>query len=300
MPPLPKDRNGDTKRKFTGDPEDFRLSLVEHLEELRSRILRSLAVLTVAWVFGWFIEPTAYAYLNNMVIQSIRMALPKDRYQEVFHDLTGPFMLQLHLSFLIGVLIAFPFIVLQVWGFIAPALKESEQKPIKRLVPLSILLFAMGVGFCWYCLPTALSWFAVFLLNFQDAQLLQTAGTMVFFILKLLLAFGFAFQLPLFVYILGALNLLKAETLLKYWRHSATGIFVISMIVTPSQDPLTMLMMAIPLTILFVISVYAVKFTQKKQRKKAGLDADGKTYLLPSAQPNYQATSEREEVEEES
>jgi sec-independent protein translocase protein TatC len=102
----------------------------------------------------------------------------------------------------------------------------------------------------------------------------------------MLLAFGFAFQLPLFVYILGVLNLLKAETLLKYWRHSATAIFVISMVVTPSQDPLSMLMMAIPLTLLFIISVYAVKFTQRKNARaaeRAKEEENGKTYLLPSA-----------------
>jgi sec-independent protein translocase protein TatC len=115
----------------------------------------------------------------------------------------------------------------------------------------------------------------------------------------MLLAFGIAFQLPLFVYILGILNLLKAETLIKYWRHCATVIFIISMVATPSQDPLSMLLMAIPLSILFIISVYAVKFTQRKKAKLAEVvqTDDGKTYLLPTAQ--YEPDTEEEEPEQE-
>ena len=110
-------------------------------------------------------------------------------------------------------------------------------------------------------------WFASYIEECPGTSLYQEAGSMVFLILKILAAFGVAFQLPLAVYILGALELLSAETLLKHWRQAATAIFVIAMIVTPSQDPLTMLMMAIPLVILFMISVYVVKFTQARKRK---------------------------------
>lgn len=299
MSALLKGNPEDKRRKFSGDPEDFRLSLVEHLEELRTRVIRSVMVLAVGWAFGWYYFRPIFDFLNEMVRSSIESVVPKGLYQEKFDNLTGPFLLQLHLSFLIGLTIAFPFIVLQLWGFISPALKPEEQKPLKRLAPVSAFLFFMGVGFCWAVMPAALRFFAEYLRNFQGFALLQTAGTMVFFILKMLLAFGFAFQLPLFVYILGILDLLKAETLIKYWRHSATVIFIISMVVTPSQDPMTMMMMAIPLTILFIISVYAVKFTQRKKAKLAEIvqTDDGKTYLLPSAQ--YEPEPEEEEPEQE-
>jgi sec-independent protein translocase protein TatC len=286
MPALLKGKSTDDRRKFSGDPEDFRLSLVEHLEELRIRVIRSVLVLAVGWAFGWYYFEPVYRFLEDMVRSSIASVVDPKLYQQKFDNLTGPFLLQLHLSFLAGLILAFPFIVLQLWAFIAPALKPEEQRPIKRVVPFSVGLFAMGVGFCWAILPATLRFFAGYLKNFNDTALFQTAGTMVFFILKMLLAFGFAFQLPLFVYILGVLDLLKAETLLKYWRHSATAIFVISMVVTPSQDPLSMLMMAIPLTLLFIISVYAVKFTQRKKARaadRAKEEENGKTYLLPSA-----------------
>ena len=141
-----------------------------------------------------------------------------------------------------------------------------ERKPFLRLAPFSAFFFASGVAFCWVILPAALGWFTEYLKNFQGAELIQDPAILIFFCVKLLLAFGIGFQLPLVVWVLGALNLLSAETLLKYWRQSATAIFIFAAIVTPSNDAFSMLMMAIPLTLLFIISVYVVKFTQRKQQ----------------------------------
>lgn len=263
------------RRQFSGDPEDFRLSLVEHLEELRDRIIRSITIICVAWIAGWFLEKPLYFYLNDLVVKAITPVLPKgQQYKEVFHNAPDAFLLKFKLSFMIGVIIAFPFIVLQLWAFIMPALKPKEQAPLKRLAPFSLVLFAMGVGFAWAVLPSAMKWFASYIEEFPGTDLYQEPGSMVFFILKMLAAFGIAFQLPLIVYMLGALELLSAETLLKYWRQSATAIFVIAMIVTPSQDPMTMLMMAIPLVILFMASVYVVKFTQARKKKGRILEPD--------------------------
>jgi sec-independent protein translocase protein TatC len=90
---------------------------------------------------------------------------------------------------------------------------------------------------------------------------------MVLFQVKLILAFGLGFQLPVVVYGLGAMGLLSAQTLAKYWRHGTVFVFILSAILTPSNDPLTMLMMAVPLSILFMISVWAVKIVQRKKVK---------------------------------
>jgi sec-independent protein translocase protein TatC len=270
-----KDNDKEPRRKFTGDPEDFRLSLVEHLEELRDRIIRSLLIITGGWVIGWFIEPWLYAFLNDMARAAITPLMPKNViWVEAFRNFADAFLLKFKLSFMIGVIIAFPFLVLQIWAFVMPALKPKEQAPVKRLAPFSLMLFMMGVGFAWAILGSAMHWFATYIVEFKDVGLIQEPGTMVFFTLKMLAAFGIAFQLPLIVYMLGELELLSAETLFKHWRQAATGIFVIAMIVTPSQDPMTMLMMAIPLVILFMASVYLVKFTQGRKKKARMLNPD--------------------------
>lgn len=269
-PLLPKflRKSEQRERNFSGDPEEFRLTLVEHLEELRNRIFRSILILSVTWLIGWFAFPHIYGYLNHVVDVAVRKVLkPGTEYREVFFMMTEPFLLKFTLSFWLGFFLAFPFLFMELWGFIEPALRLQESRPLKRLMPISILLFFMGSGFAWAIMPSAIGWFATYVEEFPGTAMNQHAGTMVYFVIKIVIAFGIAFQLPLVVYILGELELLTAETLLTYWRQCATAIFVVAMIVTPSQDPISMLAMAIPLCVLFMISVYAVKFSQARRLK---------------------------------
>ncbi len=263
---------------------------MEHLEELRDRIIRVALILGVTWGLGWYFFVPIYAFFNRVVEKAIA-TMPKGvKVIEVVHNITEPFLLQIKLSFFFGFVIAFPFIIMQLWGFIAPGLKKTEREPLTKIAPWSVFLFFLGAGFAWLVLPTALVWFSTYVVNFSGIQVNQEAGTMTFFILKMLFAFGLAFQLPLVVYILGALNLLTAETLLKYWRQTATSIFILAMIITPSQDPATMLMMAVPLSVLFMISVYIVKATQSKRKKLEAIEeATTSDYLLP------EPTSEEED-----
>ncbi|MCA1947409.1 MAG: twin-arginine translocase subunit TatC [Armatimonadetes bacterium] len=248
------------------------MSLGDHLEELRTRIIRSLLWLTVGWVIGWQIQPWLYDQLNAMIVANVKG--PGIDYKEVFRNATEPFMLKFRLSFLIGLILAFPFIVLQLWGFVEPGLRPHESRPVKRLAPVSVLLFAMGVFFCWFILPSAFKWFVSYLAEFPGTALYQEPGTLVFFVLKMLLAFGFGFQLPLVVFLLGKVGLLEPGLLIRYWRQAAVAIFTLSAIVTPSNDAFSMLMMAIPLTILFAISVWAVRLTSRRKPADGGEESE--------------------------
>lgn len=253
-------------RSLPENPEDFRATLVEHLDELRTRLIRSVLVILVGWAVGWVIEPKLYEILNRVVTRNIESALNgKATIIWAFTNTLDPFTLKIKLSFLVGAILAVPFVVLQLWGFIKPGLKPSERKPIERIAPLSVVLFAMGVGFCCVILGPALRWFATFLIEFPNTQLIQNPATIIAFCMKMMLAFGVGFQLPLIVWVLGALNLLSAATLIKYWRHSSVVIFFAAAILTPSNDAFSMLMMAIPMVLLFMISVFAVRTTQRKR-----------------------------------
>ncbi len=272
MPILPG-RKVKTKRDYTGDPDEFRLTLVEHLEELRDRIIRAVVYLVVGWVIGWVLFPYLYEYMTQVIDRAIVPNLPKGtKYIEVVLNVTDLFMLKFRLSLTIGLVIVFPFLVNEVWGFVAPALKQNEQLPVKRLAPLSLFLFALGAGFCWLIIPSAISWFVSFSDSFPGIDITQTAGSMIYFILKMMLAFGIGFQLPLVVYALGAVGLLSAEVLVQYWRQAATVIFVAAAIITPSNDAFSMLMMAIPMVILFLLSVYFVRLTQRKKERLAAAE----------------------------
>lgn len=255
-------------RKPSDDPEDFRATLVEHLEELRDRIVRMLVFLSVGWVAGWYLEAPVYGRLNGIVTAAISRRMPAGTsFQTTFFQATEPFLLKFKLSFMIGIILSFPFIVLQLWGFISPGLKKAERKAIRSVAPVSVILFMMGVSFCWVILPSAFTWFTSYVEEFPGTSLIQEAGTMVFLVLKMILAFGIGFQLPLVVFVLGKLGLLSPDTLLRNWRQATAAIFFIAMVITPSNDLFSMLMMAVPLSILFIASVYAVKFTARNAAK---------------------------------
>lgn len=264
------------RRSSTEDTEEYRLTLGEHLEELRTRIIRVLVLITVGWIVGWYLQPPLYEYLNEMVKTAIKGAIGANiDYKEPFKNATEPFMLKFKLSFLIGLIMVFPFCILQLWGFIKPGLKLKERKPIEKIAPWSLLLFIIGAGFCWIILPSALNWFAGYVLEFAGTSLYQEPGSMVYFVLKMMLAFGIGFQLPVIVFALGSMGLLSAETLTQYWRQWATAVFIGAAVLTPSNDAFSMLMMAVPLVILFAISVWLVKIVQKKKPGELGMEEEG-------------------------
>lgn len=249
-------------------PEEFRATLVEHLEELRNRLVRSITFIVIGWVIGWYIQTPIYDQFNSIVAAGLKSAeVPPDKYKEAFTHITQMFLFKMKFSFVLGLVMALPFVMIQLWGFIAPGLKEVEKRPLKRVAPISVLLFFTGAAFCWFCLPAGVGWFLSYLEEFPDSFLFQEPGSMVLFMVKLMLAFGLGFQLPVIVYGLGAIGLLSAQTLSKHWRHGTVFVFFLSAILTPSNDPMTMLMMAIPLSILFMISVWAVKIVQRKKVK---------------------------------
>lgn len=257
-----------TKRNSSGEPEEFRATLIEHLEELRNRLVRCIQLIVVGWIIGWFVQKPVYDTFNNIASKGIKDAgIDPNLYKEVFNHFTQMFIFQMKMSFIIGLVLAAPFVMNQIWGFIAPGLRETEKRPLKRIAPFSVLLFFMGVTFCWFCLPAAVSWFVGYLKNFPGTSLYQEPGSMVLFMVKIMLAFGLGFQLPVIVYGLGAIGLLSSQTLAKHWRHGTVFVFFLSAILTPSNDPITMLMMAIPLSVLFMISVWAVKIVQRKKVK---------------------------------
>ena len=243
---------------------------------MRTRIIRVLVALAIGWGIGWLLEPWLYVAMETRIDRAVleRLKGTGIEYKTVFHNATEPFTLKLKLSLYIGLVLILPYIIGQIWGFVAPALRPSEQTPFKRLAPASAGLFLLGAAFAYAVVPAMFSWFVSYAGEFQGTSIYQEAGSQLFLVAKMMLAFGVAFQLPLIVYGLGLAGVLTADTLLKYWRHGASAIFLVAAIVTPSNDPMSMLMMALPLTGLFIGSVYAVKFMEKR-RDKAALAAGG-------------------------
>ena len=257
------------QRNSSGDPEEFRMPLAEHIGELRDRLIRSVLAICLGWAFGWFAQPWIYNHLNSVFLASVeafQKTHPAFDWREVWHTTTEPFMFRFRTSFMIGLGVALPFIVLQIWGFVSPGLKSNERKPIKALAPASVVLFFMGCLFCWWILPLTFRWFLSYAEDYPQIGVYQEAGSMVMFILKMMFAFGLGFQLPLVVFIAGRIGIIGPDTLVHYWRHAVVFVFVTTAILTPSGDIFSMLMMAVPVSILLGISIFLVKVTSKRSR----------------------------------
>ncbi|MCW5936798.1 MAG: twin-arginine translocase subunit TatC [Fimbriimonadaceae bacterium] len=257
-------------RRRVEDPEEFRATLGEHLEEFRTRVLRVLGVFVVAATIGWFIEMPLYKLLN----ETARAGLPSTLdYKEPFNTITQPFLLQLKLAAYIGLAMSLPYAVYELWGFVSPGLKPSERRPVKFLAPFSASLFFVGCYLGWLSIPAAFGWFAGFFESFPGTSLYQEPGSLVFLVVKIVLSFGIGFQLPVVTFLLAKLGLITPNMIAQYWRQAVVTIFFLAAAITPTGDPFTMLIMALPLTILFFGSLMVVKLTTKQELRDPALDS---------------------------
>lgn len=250
------------------DPEANKATLVEHLDELRARILRSISIVVAGWVAGWFVQDPVFQYLEGILKDPSVVPTGVRPPEFVFTDVTQPFFLKLKLSFIIGLIAAGPFVIWQLWGFVRPALKKNERKALRKVVPFSVFLFLFGVCGAFVILKPAVRWFMGFLLDFAGASLLQTPGAFTSFVLKMILAFGIGFQLPVIVWFLARIGLLTSEVLWKQWRIALVAIIVFVMMLTPGGDVFSNVMLGVPLLLMYFITIIVIGIGEKKRRAR--------------------------------
>jgi sec-independent protein translocase protein TatC len=173
-----------------------------------------------------------------------------------------------------GLVVAIPLVTLELWGFIAPGLTRSERKACYFVFPLSVLFFFGGI-FCGYeLMSVTIDYFAQYIP--QDVQLLQDPMKYIVFLVKMVVAFGICFQMPVVLMFLGYVGLVTSQTLREQWRLAVVGCFVVAAVATPGGDPMTMMIMAAPLALLYLASIFLVAFVEKvrdTREKKLSLDA---------------------------
>ena len=254
----------------SADPDSKKTELTEHLAELRTRIIRSCVYLTIGMAVMYVFSGPIYKILAAPILDTIARlskahmtnGLPVGGF--VVNNFTDPFFIKLQIATVGGLIIAAPFIVLELWGFIAPALTPQEKRGVHFVAPLSVLLFVLGVGCAHLILPMAIRWFLSYLTDIPGAVLFQNPLTYVVFVVKIMLVFGLMFQLPVVLMFLGKVGIISSSLMIRYWRHIAVALFTGAMVVAPSNDPGTMLALAVPLTLLFFASIGLVKLVEPK------------------------------------
>ncbi|MEA1979571.1 MAG: twin-arginine translocase subunit TatC [candidate division Zixibacteria bacterium] len=232
------------------------MGFLDHLEELRRRLIKSvLAVVLFSFVAFYFAD-----YIMEFI------KIPLQNKVELYNiAVTGSFYAYLKVSLICGFIVSLPFNFYQMWSFISPGLYEKEKLLIVPLVFFSTVLFLIGASFC-YVVVLPLSF--AFLIGFSGDVIINTItiGSYISFVGLLLIAFGFGFQMPIVAYVLGKMGVLSYEFLSKGRRYALITILIVGAIITP-PDVFTQFLLAIPLYILYEISIIIVKYTSKRDKE---------------------------------
>lgn len=248
--------------------EEKRMELTEHLAELRSRILRCILYEVIGSIICFLYFDRLFHLLLLPLEKGTKAA---GIHWQVFIDkFTSPFFTVLQLSVVAGLILMSPLITAEAWAFIAPALTREEKRPLKWLVPFSIVLFLGGVTLAYLAAPYAIQWFCGYVKVLGGTTLNQDPQHFVIFMVKLLAAFGAVFQLPIVLMFLAWVGILTSDGMKKSWRHAVVGISFVGLIVTPSNDPFTMLMMVIPVIVLYLGSISLVRLVERSRLKRMG------------------------------
>lgn len=231
---------------------------MEHLSELRTRLLHILLYVFLGTVVAWLF----YGFFFQMLSAPVTVYLKKNGGQLLITGVAEGFILKMQISILIGLIISMPFVTWEAWAFIAPGLRNSEKRGVKLVAPLSALLFASGVATAYWVLPAGIEWLASE--NPPGAKFMPSAKQTILFIIKMCLAFGLVFQLPVILMFLAKIGIINSRLLKTYWRHAVVIISIIAAVVVPSNDAFSMIMMFIPMVILYVLSIGLVKLVEKK------------------------------------
>ncbi|HEY3266766.1 MAG TPA: twin-arginine translocase subunit TatC [Armatimonadota bacterium] len=242
------------KRKKRVPAHEREMGVMEHLGELRARIFRALCIVLVASTFVWFYFDPLYTFFSAPIKPYLGAG---DKL--IVTNWLEPFFLRLKLSLYGGLTASAPFWVIELWGFVAPALTPQERKPLRFYVPLSIVLFALGAALAHWTLPMAYRWALGY--RMPGTELMQHANDYIELVAKLYLAFGLCFELPIILVFLAKVGITDAPMMRLYWRQAVLIIMTVAAVVTPSNDPLTMMMCAIPMAFLYLFSIILVERT---------------------------------------
>jgi sec-independent protein translocase protein TatC len=243
------------------------MPFLDHLEELRWRLIWSLIAVTVCAVAGWFL--VTRLDVLGLLVEPIKPFLHGTRLK--YLSPTEPFFITLKLAVSVGLVLASPIVIYQVWAFLAPALLPSERRVIVPSLYMGLVLFALGVLMSYeVVLPMTLS----FTMSFQTESLEQSIviGEYLSFVTRLLLAFGGVFELPVVVLILSAMGLVTPEFLSSKRRHAMVIITVLAALLTPGDVITLTLMMMVPLFLLYEFSIVLSRLVARRRRLAAAAE----------------------------
>jgi sec-independent protein translocase protein TatC len=239
------------RRKSTKAPEDARMSIVEHLEDLRRALIISLA--------GWFAATIVAFIFYRPVLEFLitRANVPDGKLY--FLVPTGGFMIGLKIAFVVGLVAAAPIIFWQVWWFVSPGLHQHEKRLVIPLVGATSFFFLLGIAFSLFALPLIMRVLTGFpppnVVYFPDGD--KFLG----FVFLIIVAFGLVFELPVVLWVLGMLRIISSRWLYRHRAYWLVGLGLLANFMTPGGDPLTPLLVFVPLYLFWEATTLLLKLT---------------------------------------
>ena len=235
-----------------------RMSLIEHLDELRKRLTVAAGAVFVGFLGAWYFAPAIFRWLEQPILNVLP---PGD--QLAFTDLSGPFMLYIKVALLAGIFAASPVVLLQVWLFIRPGLYDSERNLALPFIFFTSLFFVAG-GYFGYLV--AFPMVVKFLLGVgEDFKQVVTIQTYFSMMSKILLGLGLVFEIPMLIFFLARLGLVSARQLIRWYKWAILAIFVIAAVITPTPDIATQSVFAVPMMLLYGLGIIVAALFGRKE-----------------------------------
>jgi sec-independent protein translocase protein TatC len=252
--------------KAPRDPE-ARMTLVEHLRELRSRLIKSAVAVVlgalVAWlaynrIFDWLIHPYRDVCADARSVTNCRLLAT---------DPLEPFTVRLKISTYGGIALAMPVLLWQVWRFVTPGLYPKEKRYALPFVASALVLFASGALIAYWTLPKAIQWLVA--IGGDNLVSAYTPTKYFTLVVYMMLAFGVGFEFPILLVFLQAIGVLPNAVLRRFRRYAIVGITVIVAVITPSGDPISMLALSVPMVIFYEVSILIGRFIERRREQPA-------------------------------
>jgi sec-independent protein translocase protein TatC len=248
--------------------DDGRMALADHFRELRARLLRAITVLIVAIIVALVFYDQIFEFVTLPYRDALSKLVDKNIDSRLISsDVGGPLMIQLKLCTFVAIGVTSPYWLWQIWAFILPGLNPRERKWSWVFIAVAGPLFIAGMALGFYIMPKGLA----VLIGFTqtDVQNLVDVGRLIGFMTQMLLVFGLAFEIPLFVVMLNLAGVLPGRVLARYRPWIVLGTFVFAAVATPSTDPFSMCFLAFPMLVLFGISEVITRAIDRARVRRA-------------------------------
>ena len=263
---------------------EARMPLLDHLRELRKRVLRSAIAVLIAFGGGWYFYNPIISTLAKPVcdLKAAQEAGSASCGALYISGVLGPLDLQIKVALLAGIIVSAPFWLYQLWAFIAPALHRKEKRTSVLFVAAATPFFALGAALGYFILPVAIK--ALFGFTPESISNLVRFDDYLDFVLRLILLVGLAFELPIFLLTFNLIGFLRGKTILRPWRGWVFGIFLMVAAFSPTADPLSMVLLAAPLIALyFMAGAIAVQVDKRRDKKQLAIETGSMEIDAPTS-----------------